>query len=141
MPRKQTLYEIERRVHDLEIENDFLRRQFLAVVEINMDAILLTTPDGGIYSANQAACDLYQMTEEELIAGGRSAVVDPEDKRLAETLEKRARTGKFCGEFNQEKRTARCSRQSNDAVVKDTWRFWNSLSSTRWSVYRPAEIR
>ena len=104
MPVRLTQDELERRIYDLQIDNDFLRKRFLAVVENSMDAIMLTTPDGRILSANQAACDLYQITEEELIARGRSAVVDLEDTRLAEALAERARTGKFRGELNQKKK-------------------------------------
>jgi len=103
MPKKLTYDKLALRIRKLEIENNFLRRQFLAVVENSMDAILLTAPDGRIFSANRAACDLYQMTEKELVTRGRSAVVDPEDKRLADALAQRARTGRFRGELNQKK--------------------------------------
>ena len=104
MAEKLSQNEIERRINDFAIENDFLRRQFMAIVENSMDAILLTAPDGRIFSANRAACDLYQMTEEELIARGRNAVIDPEDDRLAKALTQRAQTGRFRGELNQIKK-------------------------------------
>lgn len=57
--------------------------------------ILLTKPDGEILSANQACCDILQMTEEEIKKGGRSAIVDVSDPRLAVALKEREETGKI----------------------------------------------
>jgi PAS domain S-box-containing protein len=69
-----------------------------------MDAILLTAPDGSVFFANQAACDLFQMTEQEIIDAGRTAVLDVDDDRLPEALEKREKTGNFVGELNFRKK-------------------------------------
>ena len=121
MSEKIPQSDISQRIHDLEIENDFLRRQFVGIVENSMDAILLTAPDGRIFSANRAACELYQMTEEELIARGRSAVMDPEDHRLADALAERARTGQFRGELNQIKKDGTVfPAEVSTAVFRDT---------------------
>jgi PAS domain S-box-containing protein len=65
----------------------------------SFEAILLTSPDGTILSANQAACTMFGLTEEELCRGGRESVVDFSDPGLATALEERARTGKFSGEL------------------------------------------
>jgi PAS domain S-box-containing protein/putative nucleotidyltransferase with HDIG domain len=62
------------------------------------DAILLTTPAGGILAANPAACRIFGMSEEELKRIGRDGIVDQTDPRLAAALERRERTGSFTGE-------------------------------------------
>ena len=69
-----------------------------------MDAIFLTAPDGKVFFANKAACDLFQMTEMEIINDGSIAVVDQEDDRLAKALEEGTKKGKFRGELNCKKK-------------------------------------
>ncbi|HPS61508.1 MAG TPA: PAS domain S-box protein [Bacteroidales bacterium] len=66
----------------------------------SLDAILMTTPDGRILSANKSACTIFGRTEEELIRLGRECIIDPSDPRLAPALAERAQTGRFCGELN-----------------------------------------
>jgi PAS domain S-box-containing protein len=73
---------------------------YRAVFENSLDAIFLTVPDGRILEANKAACEMMQMTEAELIAGGRDVVVDKNDPRLSDALRKRALNGNFKGELN-----------------------------------------
>ena len=65
----------------------------------SLDAVLLAEPDGRIFAANDAACRMFGLTEQELIGAGRSDIVDASDPRLAIALEIRRRTGKFCGEL------------------------------------------
>ena len=65
----------------------------------SIDAVLLTSPDGGILKANSEACRIFGYTEEELCQVGRNGVVDPSDPRLSEVLLERNRTGKFRGEL------------------------------------------
>ncbi len=65
----------------------------------SLDAILLTIPDGRIISANRAACEMFGMTEEEIIKNGRNGLVDLEDPRLLELIEKREKEGKARGEL------------------------------------------
>ena len=74
--------------------------RYRAFFESSIDAIFITTPDGGIEAANAAACQMFGMTEEELIKRGRSAIIDPSDPRLKPALEERDRTGRFRGELN-----------------------------------------
>lgn len=50
--------------------------RYRLVQENSMDAILLTAPDGSILSTNQAACEMFQMTEEEICRSGRNGLVD-----------------------------------------------------------------
>ncbi len=78
--------------------------RFRSIVAGSLNAILLTRPDGGILSANQAACDLFQMTEQELTESGRNAVADLTDPRLAPALAERERTGKVTAELNFKKK-------------------------------------
>ena len=56
--------------------------RYRSVFENSIDAILLTTPDGGMLAANPAACRMFGRTEEELLKVGRDGIVDPSDPRL-----------------------------------------------------------
>jgi PAS domain S-box-containing protein len=60
-------------------------------------AILLTSPDGRILSANEYACKLFGRTEEEICKSGRNALVDLSDERLEPLIYERTRTGKATG--------------------------------------------
>jgi PAS domain S-box-containing protein len=104
MSADPTYEALAQQVKELTRQNEALQRKYHAVVDHSMDAILLTMPDGRVVFANPAACDLFQMTEQEIIAGGRDAVVDPEDPNLAAALEVRARTGQFIGELRLKKK-------------------------------------
>ena len=55
--------------------------------ENSFDAILLTHPNGHVYRANPAACEMFQRTEEEICQLGRPCVVDIIDPRLELALE------------------------------------------------------
>jgi len=73
--------------------------QFHALVSNSLDGILLTQPDGQIFSANPAMCKLLGRTEEEIKQLGRAGIIDTTDPRLAAALAERQRTGKFVGEL------------------------------------------
>ena len=64
-----------------------------------LEAVFLSTPDGNILDANNAACRLFGCNLEELRQIGRSDIVDTSDPRFACALEERIRTGKFKGEL------------------------------------------
>ena len=72
-------------------ESDELYR---SLFENSMDAILLTGPDGSIFSANQAACKMFGWSVEEICTLGRNGLVDNSDPRLTEGLLLRERKGK-----------------------------------------------
>ncbi len=69
------------------------------VLENSIDAILSTTPDGKILSANTSACSMFGQTEEELIKKGWNGIIDLADPSLQDALEVLNRTGKFKGEL------------------------------------------
>ena len=73
---------------------------FRSLFENSRDGIFLTAPDGRVFRANPAACQMIGFTEEELRKRGRDAVVDADDPRLVEGLRERLRTGKFQGELD-----------------------------------------
>lgn len=94
------------------LSNDYYRFIF----ENSFDAIMLTTPDGGIHRANPSACRMFLMTEDELCRAGRAGVVDQCDPRLHADLATRERFGMSRGEFT--------------FVRKDGSRFPGEYSST-----------
>ncbi len=82
----------------------------------NLDAFLLTAPDGRIQSVNPATCEMFGRTSEEMCQIGRSGIMDISDPRLKVALDQRTRTGRFIGELT-------CLR-------KDETKFPVELSST-----------
>ncbi len=65
-----------------------------SIFESNLDAILLTQPDGTIFYANSAAQKLYGYTQKEICNLGRSGVVDTNDPNLQVILDERDNTNK-----------------------------------------------
>lgn len=68
--------------------------------EHSNDAIFLSRPDGSVYRANPAACELFQRDEEDLCQVGRSGVVDLNDPRLELALRECAEVGRIRAELN-----------------------------------------
>jgi PAS domain S-box-containing protein len=77
-------------------ENDTI---FRAIFENSLDAILITYPDGRIFSANPSACAMFGRTEDNLIALGRNGLVNPSDPRLSVLLSERDKNSKAIGEL------------------------------------------
>lgn len=73
--------------------------KYRALYENSIDAIFLTVPDGTIFAANPAACNMLKMSEDEICSLGRNGVVDRSDPHLEEALKERSAKGKFCGEL------------------------------------------
>ena len=74
--------------------------KYRSIYENSPLAIFLTAPETGkMLSANEAACQLFETTEEELCSYERSKIVDESDTRLATLLEERQKTGKAKGEL------------------------------------------
>ncbi len=62
-------------------------------------AVMLSTPDGRIMTANPAACQMLGRTEEEICKIGRDGIIDSSDPRLSEALKHRSLTSTFQGEL------------------------------------------
>jgi PAS domain S-box-containing protein len=72
--------------------------------ENGLDGLFLTAPDGSILDANPAACRILDRTREEIIAAGRSGVLDSSNPRLAEMVAERERTGRTHGELTAKRK-------------------------------------
>ena len=86
--------ERKRATHDLQASE----LQYRLLFENSLDAVLLMTPDGTFLSANSAACHMLGMSEEEILASGKYAILDPADSRVRTLTEERQRTGRTRGE-------------------------------------------
>ncbi len=84
-----------KRAEDALFESEIKYRSFF---ENSIDAILLTSSDGKTLSVNNAACEMFGYSAEELIKIGRAGVEDTTDSRLSTLLEERALNGKSKGE-------------------------------------------
>ncbi len=73
--------------------------KYRSFFENSLDAILLTKPDGKVFAANPAACEIFQMTEKEICKAGRTGLVDFTDPRAALAIEKREKTGRVYTEI------------------------------------------
>ncbi|WP_026898195.1 PAS domain-containing sensor histidine kinase [Daejeonella oryzae] len=73
--------------------------KYRSLVESSMDAILLTVKDGQILEANAAACEIFQMTLDEICKAGRADLADITDPRLAPLLKERILNGRARGEI------------------------------------------
>ncbi len=65
-----------------------------------MDAVFITAPDGRIYSANPAACRMFERTEEEICELGWSGIIDTSDPRFGKAIAEREQNGYFSGELS-----------------------------------------
>lgn len=70
-------------------------RDYRPLFENNLDAVLLTLPDGTITDANRAACDLFGLAREELCRRGRGGIL-VHDAAANAAIEERQRTGRAC---------------------------------------------
>lgn len=93
---------VRERTAELQAVNKTLREseeRFRLIFNSSIDAIMLTAPDGTVFSANPAAHHIFGWNEEEIIKLGRAGLVDTSDPRLVLALEERARSGSFHGEL------------------------------------------
>ena len=68
------------------------------LVKHSLDAIFLTAPDGRIFGANPAACELFGYTEAEFIDHGRALISDVRDPEVAALIAEREKHGSVRGE-------------------------------------------
>jgi PAS domain S-box-containing protein len=71
--------------------------KFRTLYEISPFAVVITTPDGTIFQANRVACEMFGMTEQEIIERGRSGIIDMGDPRVSACLQERESTGRVKG--------------------------------------------
>ncbi|HKJ79134.1 MAG TPA: PAS domain S-box protein, partial [Prolixibacteraceae bacterium] len=76
------------------------KEEISSILENSMDGILLTAPDGSIFSANPAACEMFGRSEKELCEVGKEGVVDLNDARLSTFLKVRKEKRKAKTEIN-----------------------------------------
>lgn len=72
--------------------------KFRTFYENCIDAIMITSQDGRVYSANPAACIMLGMDEMEICRSGRNGIVE-DNYELANALKRRKLTGRFFGEL------------------------------------------
>ncbi len=72
---------------------------YWAIFEHSLDAVMFTVPDGRILAANNAACALFGMTEDEIIASGRHGLTDATDDGWAPAVQQRQRDGHIRAEL------------------------------------------
>lgn len=72
--------------------------RYRLIFENSLDGIMLTSPDGSIYAANKAACEMFQRSEKEICSLGREKLVDLTDPNLHRLLEERDKYGSAKGE-------------------------------------------
>ena len=77
---------------------------YRAFFENSMDGILLTVTDGQILAANPAACEIFQMTEEEICTAGRYGLIDTSDPRAEALIRERQIKGKAKGELTYKRK-------------------------------------
>lgn len=78
--------------------------RYRLILENSTDAILLTSPDGKILSANHAACTMFQRTEDEICQAGRIGLVDNDDPRVTTLIHERNLTGIAKGELTMRRK-------------------------------------
>lgn len=83
---------------NLEIKLTANEKKYRTFFENSLDAIMITSPDGSIYSANNAACKMLGWSEEDICRLGREGIVE-QTPQLLESLRIRKETGKFIGEL------------------------------------------
>ena len=92
--------ELEKRVQELQSEVVKYQNFFNS----SIDAIFLTNPNGQIYQANPAACELFQMTEAEFIDEGRFAIYANDDEDINKALDERESRGHYRGILKHKKK-------------------------------------
>jgi diguanylate cyclase (GGDEF)-like protein/PAS domain S-box-containing protein len=70
-----------------------------AFFEHSLDAVMYTMPDGRILAANPATCELFRLSEDEILAAGCQGLADPSDTRWRIALEERLRAGRVRSEL------------------------------------------
>jgi PAS domain S-box-containing protein len=83
----------------IEEELRYSQEKYRLLVDASLDAVFLTSPDGTIFGANKAACQMFGRSEQELVQVGRDGILDASLPKVHASLEQRSRTGTFHGEL------------------------------------------
>ena len=83
-----------RRIEKERLESE---EQFYRLFESSLDAVILASPDGKIFKANTAACEMFGRSEEDICKAGRDAIVDLSDFRSKQAFDERSDNGSFKG--------------------------------------------
>ncbi len=73
--------------------------RFRQLFETSLDAVVLSTPEGGVLMANPAAERIFGCTAPEIRQLGAPGLLDMNDARLPAAMEERRRTGRFQGQL------------------------------------------
>lgn len=91
-----------RRHRSLLAAEDTLRiseERFRLVVETSLDGFLQSLPDGTVLAANQAACTMFRMDEQQIRAAGIAGLVDNTDPGTASLIMQISRSARVRGEL------------------------------------------
>jgi PAS domain S-box-containing protein len=91
-----------------------------ALFENSLVGILLSAPDGRLFSANPAACRLFGRTETDICRLGRSGLVDGRDARVNVLFQERAEKGYAVGEMTMVRADGTCFPAQVASVVFET---------------------
>lgn len=70
---------------------------YRAMYDHSPNGVLFSSPDGRVFAANPAACQILGRSEEEICRLGRQRLMDHDDARWGTLLAERARTGRVRG--------------------------------------------
>ena len=104
MIEKPTYGELEKRIKGLENRNRALGDRYLALVGSSMDAVILTESDNKVFFANQVACDVFQMSKQEIIKADLFSLFDETDSKPPVAMKEMNHTGKYTGELRFKKK-------------------------------------
>lgn len=105
--------------------NHLFKNYYKSIFDHSLDAILLTSPDGRIHRANQAACNMFQRTEEEICTLGREGIVDVDDPRLNEALKIREQMGRARTELSfKRKDGSKFIGDITSSIIKRNHQLW-----------------
>jgi len=78
---------------DDQIAEELGPEAYRAMYEFSPDGVLFTAPDGRVFAANPAACEMLGRSEAQICAVGREGLADQGDERWQRLLAERERTG------------------------------------------------
>lgn len=79
--------------------------KFRSIFENSLEGIIFAAPEGQVFAANPAACEMLGWSEQEIIAGGRDRITDMADPRMQQAIQQPLHTGRFRGEINHRRKS------------------------------------